>query len=405
MPANESDVRRLLVEVAGDARSAMDMAPEAWARSRRHTRGRAVASATLVAVATAAVVLAANHLTTPPVGNSQIVAGESEASPEQATVEDVIQTVTHPDYPGHSAEDSSPSYVVDGRLWYGAWKEMTNGVPGSVQASRVIVGTPPGWMIQLERNGPVAGWLGDMGGDFRPFPNQDPSNPDAFAASPDGQYINMGASLLDESGQRIGSVPENLFKTQAWTPAGYVYQDQQGSAWLWNPGSAPERLDSTYNLQPDGRGIVQDGECSKVYELTAVGAVNLIATHCADNALISLSPIWIPGPKLALADDGRIYDLESGEQVQELQLPDGLLGLSEEMNVRYGAWWRGIPDSQARVPPKTFYSFVVPADKVVGSSSEHPFMGFILGCTTDDGECGLLLQTPLSSPSIPFVWR
>jgi hypothetical protein len=244
-----------------------------------------------------------------------------------------------------------------------------------------------------------------MGGDFEPFAVQDRENPNVFAASPDGKYIVMGESLLNGDGQRIGPLPlTNVASTQAWTPAGLVYIDQVGKFWLWNvesPQALPlPRFD---NVNTDGWTISEKGDCSYVGRLQATGAVKSVFQHCGDQ-VVSLSPGWAAGPRLALTASGKVYDTASGSLVQRLDLPTGLTELSDSVHLQYGGWWRG--SSSNDVPPLVFLSFTIDLTRIYDDVDlDHRYASVIIGCQVTTGDCGQQFRSEVDNPEVPVVWR
>lgn len=407
---NELDLREHLA-VAAERVPHPELVPGVWRRGRRRHRLVAAASVVGTMAVTAAVVL-----------------GVTSAWPE-APVPDVVATPTPsptptsgdllpPDprlgefydtvlsLPFVSSRDSAPTYVLDGQAWYGKVQRITAGARGTVTADDVVVGSRVGWVGQVRRPDVVAGTFGPLGGEFEPLPYQDPSNPDVFAASLDGRYIAMGRSLLNGDGERIGSLPADVASTQAWTPAGLVYSDAAGGAWLWNPGQQPTALPSTYNVHADGWGIVREDSCWSVYRLRR-GQTSATEEfrHCGAYPVVSLSPAWFAGPRLVLTADGRVLETAGGREVQRLDFPPFLMQLREQLHIEYGGWWRGNVAEPRRAPPKVYVSFTVDLRQAGTMDAPARYRAFILECKVATGECGRLRTSYSDTPGVPFVWR
>ncbi|HEX5016440.1 MAG TPA: hypothetical protein VFX15_02505 [Actinomycetes bacterium] len=411
---NDADLRGALADAARDIPEP-DLAREAWRRGRRRDRWRVVGVLGGVVIATGVVVIAVaivvpasdpapDAVTTPsPRPSPSAISSPSElptktvADPELAAFYESVHTLPH-----LSTRDNAPTYVRDGRLWYGLYS-MMQGIPGALRAQDVVVGRDIGWVVQLRRPDLVGGRIEPKGSTFQPFADQDLSNPDVFAASRDGKYIAMGDSLLNERGQRVGSLPPNIASTEAWTPVGLVYSDVRGMMWLWDPQSNDETpLPDLDDVNTDGWTITSTGNCSEVGRLRPSGTVETAFEHCGQ-PIVTLSPGWAPGARLALTADGEVYDTESGELVQSLDLPDGVTALGEAIELEYGGWWRG--NVQNDVAPKAFFSFTVDLRRATDNTPSHRYEAIIVGCHVTTGDCGRLLSRPADSPGVPFVWR
>jgi hypothetical protein len=398
---NEPDLREALTRATDDV-PAPDLASVAWTRGRRRRRQFAMGTVAGAIAVTAAVVVGV-VLVVPDAPSPVVVATPtptpSELTPPDPQLGSLYDRVLEMQRVNH--RDSAPTYVLDGRLWYGTVIQVTHGVRGTVTAEDVAT---VGWMAQLRRpNELVAGWFGPMGGDFEPFPYQDTSNPKVFAADPGGGYIAMGASLLDQDGELVGDLPDNVADTQAWTPVGLVYSDAAGGAWLWRPRFAPLELASSYDVNPEGWGIEQRDGCSTVVRLLGSGIVERVFKHCGEYPIVTLSPGWTAGPRLALTASGEVFDTASGELVQQLDLPEGLVEMSDKISLEYGGWWRGnVPNELA---PKAFVSFTIDLGRATNADSPDRYRAFILGCKVTTGECGRFLTRYADSASVPFVWR
>ena len=401
---NEQELRGALAQLARRVPEP-DLADRAWdrAHTRRSRSGRYWLAATVVT--TAAVVLGAIWIAprgNPPRNEPEPVVSQPAGIELNSFYESSLAI------PELAVRENSPTFVLDGRLWYGADMEITEGVRGTLTAEDTMVGSNLGWIAQMRRPELVAGQFGPMGGDFEPFPYQDTSNPRVFAAAPSGDYIAMGRSLLDGEGNRIGDLPNSVDDTQAWTPVGLVYTDAAGGAWLWNPDAEPERLDSTYNVNVQGWGIVNEGDCSVLYHLQREGAAEKVFEDCGKFPLVTMSPDWAAGPKLVVAANGDVIDTRSGELVRQLDLPQGLWELRDDLNVQWGGWYRG--NSSNSELPQVYLSYTVNIEQARGAEPDAPYRFFILGCRVSTGDCGRTL--PMFSPTgysdaavIPFVYR
>lgn len=401
---NEQELRGALAQMAHPVPEP-DLADRAWERA--HARRSRSAHFWLAAtvVTTAVVVLGAIWIApsenTPPSDPDPVV-----SQPASVDLKSFYQSsLAIRQLP---LRENSPTYVVDGRLWYGDDMEITEGVRGTLTAEDTLVNSNLGWVAQMRRPELVAGRFGPMGGDFQPFPYQDTSNPRVFAAAPNGDYIAMGRSLLDGDGNRVRDLPNNVDDTQAWTPVGLVYADASGGAWLWNPGDEPKRLDDTYNVNVEGWGIVEEGNCSVLYHLRGAPEAEKVFEDCGQFPLVTMSPDWAAGPKLVVAANGTVIDTRSGELVQELDLPEGFWELRDDLNVQWGGWYRG--NSSNNVLPQVYLSYTVDIEQAVGIDPINPYRYFVVGCQLSTGECGRSIRTVeprdySDSPVIEFVYR
>ena len=107
---------------------------------------------------------------------------------------------------------------------------------------------------------------------------------------------------------------------------GIVYQDRRRGLWLWRPGSAPFALEQNYfgsftDVPPSnatGLGIRDDENgCSTVLRLKANADMRPVMKTC--NAEISYVS---PNGRRALAQDGTIIAIPSGEVVFSMKPPE-----------------------------------------------------------------------------------
>jgi hypothetical protein len=156
-------------------------------------------------------------------------------------------------------------------------------------------------------------------------------------------------------------------------------------------------------VNTDGWTISDMDGCSRVGRLLASGTLETVFEHCGEN-IVTLSPGWAPGPRLALADNGEVYDTASGALVQTLDLPHDMLALSDSIHLEYGGWWRGSASND--VAPKVFFSFTVDLTNIYNDVNlEHRYESVIIGCRVTTGECGQQFRSRADAPNVPFVWR
>jgi|RhiMethySRZTD1v2_1073278.scaffolds.fasta_scaffold17500_7 hypothetical protein len=121
------------------------------------------------------------------------------------------------------------------------------------------------------------------------------------ALSPDGGLFADGGALIDvDSRTVVGQLPKNAVYASEWTDAGLLYNGWPNainrvtnpSYWLWNPGSAPIRLDADlrWEVTTSARTWLTANGCRQLVQLQADGSMTPVHPTCTKHRPLSLSP-------------------------------------------------------------------------------------------------------------------
>lgn len=298
-------------------------------RTSRKGRGVVLASAGAVAVVTLGAVASAHIAQPTDDATKRGQVAQPPGSVSEASAFEWAQTLP-------AGRDDDVAIVIGDTLYSGAHAVQMPGEFGSVAAR---VGSQ--WLVLAsDGTGPgTAGLLGENGhfSDFgRPLSTESVrGNP----VAPDGSLIVLGDNVVDtESGKPVSTVPPNLRVAVIWTTAGLVYQDKASNFFVWTPGGDPSQIEAGFFdrdigaqvFSSSGIGITKQGGCLTLHRLNADGGIDELATICDEQ----LAYASLDGSE-AVTSTGRVVNVQTGAQTDQLALPDTLREIPVDSNVTW----------------------------------------------------------------------